>query len=96
MDQSHDGGVHLTGMDSSSLSFASHTGDLTLTVWPDNPLGEHQRYAYRVEDTTTRRVLEGRDLFTGAGAAGMRNRLPTGVSRGCEHQDASTTSAWPH
>lgn len=39
-----------------------------MTIWPDTPLGEHQRYAYRIEDTTTGQVLEGRDLFTGAGA----------------------------
>ncbi len=43
-------------------------GGLTLTVWPDTPLGEHQRYGYRVEDTTTGEAIEGRDLFTGAGA----------------------------
>ena len=42
-------------------------GTLTLTVWPDTPAGEHQRYAYRIIDTTTGRELEGRDLFTGAG-----------------------------
>jgi hypothetical protein len=43
-------------------------GTLTLTVWPDSPLGEHQRYAYRIEDTATGQTLDGRDLFTGAGA----------------------------
>lgn len=42
-------------------------GTLTLTVWPDTPVGEHQRYGYRIEDTETGRSLEGRDLFTGAG-----------------------------
>lgn len=42
-------------------------GTLTLAVWPDTPLGEHQRYGYRITDTTTGRSLEGRDLFTGAG-----------------------------
>ncbi|MCW4353462.1 hypothetical protein ONR57_09150 [Hoyosella sp. YIM 151337] len=42
-------------------------GTLTLTVWPDAPVGEHQRYAYRIADTTTGQELEGRDLFTGAG-----------------------------
>ena len=42
-------------------------GTLALTVWPDTPVGEHQRYAYRITDTTTGRSLEGRDLFTGAG-----------------------------
>ncbi|WP_282856872.1 hypothetical protein [Pseudoclavibacter helvolus] len=40
-------------------------GGLTLTVWPDVPLGEHQRYAYRIEDTTSGQSVEGRDLFTG-------------------------------
>lgn len=42
-------------------------GTLSLTVWPDTPVGEHHRYAYRITDTTTGRELEGRDLFTGAG-----------------------------
>lgn len=42
-------------------------GTLALTVWPDTPLGEHQRYAYRITDTATGQSLEGRDLFTGAG-----------------------------
>jgi hypothetical protein len=37
-------------------------------VWPDEPLGEHQRYAYRIEDATSGEAIEGRDLFTGAGA----------------------------
>jgi len=46
----------------------TRAGTLILAVWPDVPLGEHQRYAYRVQDTTTGRSLEGRDLFTGAGA----------------------------
>lgn len=46
----------------------AQAGTLTLTVWPDTPLGEHQRYAYRVEDTATGESVEGRDLFTGAGA----------------------------
>lgn len=49
-------------------SKTSQAGTLTLTVWPDSPVCEHQRYAYRIEDTTTGQVLEGRDLFTGAGA----------------------------
>ncbi len=43
-------------------------GTLTLTVWPESPLGEHQRYAYRIEDTATGQTLDGRDLFTGTGA----------------------------
>ncbi|WP_201791517.1 hypothetical protein [Aeromicrobium sp. PE09-221] len=42
-------------------------GSLALTVWPDAPVGEHQRYAYRITDTTTGQTVEGRDLFTGAG-----------------------------
>ncbi|PRY63297.1 hypothetical protein BCF74_102130 [Knoellia remsis] len=42
-------------------------GTLRLMVWPDTPVGEHQRYAYRITDTTTGQELEGRDLFTGAG-----------------------------
>lgn len=46
----------------------AHIGTLTLTVWPDEPLGEHQRYAYRVEDSASGESVEGRDLFTGAGA----------------------------
>lgn len=45
----------------------AQAGSLTLTVWPDVPLGEHQRYGYRITDTTTGQELEGRDLFTGAG-----------------------------
>lgn len=44
----------------------ARVGTLTLTVWPDTPLGEHHRYAYRITDTTTGQELEGRDLFTGA------------------------------
>jgi len=43
-------------------------GELRLTVWPNTPLGEHQRYAYRIEHTATGQSVEGRDLFTGAGA----------------------------
>lgn len=42
-------------------------GSLGLTVWPDAPVDEHQRYAYRITDTTTDQTVEGRDLFTGAG-----------------------------
>ncbi|UUZ43542.1 hypothetical protein LP422_11025 [Janibacter limosus] len=51
-----------------TASMSRHVGTLTLTVWPDSPLGEHQRYAYRIEDTATGQTLVGRDLFTGAGA----------------------------
>lgn len=57
-------GAHLTGMDSTDTTRA---GTLTVTVWPDTPLGEHQRYAYRIEDTATGQSLQGRDLFTGTG-----------------------------
>lgn len=46
----------------------TQAGTLTLTVWPDTPLGEHQRYAYRIEEATTGEAVEGRDLFTGKGA----------------------------
>ncbi|QPE05470.1 hypothetical protein IT882_05440 [Microbacterium schleiferi] len=46
----------------------ARAGQLTLTVWADTPLGEHQRYAYRIEDAATGEAVEGRDLFTGAGA----------------------------
>ncbi|CAM2990342.1 hypothetical protein [Skermania piniformis] len=46
----------------------AHIGTLTLTVWPDEPLGEHQRYAYRIEDSASGETIEGRDLFTGTGA----------------------------
>lgn len=42
-------------------------GTLTLAVWPDAPVGEHQRYAYRITNTTIGQELEGRDLFAGAG-----------------------------
>lgn len=46
----------------------AHAGSLALTVWPDEPVGEHQRHAYRILDTATGQAIEGRDLFTGAGA----------------------------
>lgn len=46
---------------------AVQAGSLALTAWPDAPVGEHQRYAYRITDTTTGQTVEGRDLFTGAG-----------------------------
>jgi hypothetical protein len=42
-------------------------GSLTVTVWPDTPLGEHHRYAYRITEVTTGQTVQGRDLFTGAG-----------------------------
>ncbi|MFF2267424.1 hypothetical protein ACFVTZ_04115 [Cellulosimicrobium cellulans] len=45
-----------------------HSGTLTLTVWPDDPLGGHHRYAYRIEDQASGQSTEGRDLFTGMGA----------------------------
>ncbi|SJN15513.1 hypothetical protein FM104_00335 [Microbacterium esteraromaticum] len=53
-----DGGVRAT----------VQAGTLTLTVWPDTPLGEHQRYAYSIHDTAAGQTVEGRDLFTGTGA----------------------------
>ena len=62
--------VHLPGMNTTDLrpSSSRQAGTLTLTVWPDTPVGEHQRYAYRIEDTEAGHSLEGRDLFTGASA----------------------------
>lgn len=51
-----------------TASMSRQVGTLTVTVWPDSPLGEHQRYAYRIEDTATGQTIDGRDLFTGAGA----------------------------
>ncbi len=58
----------ITPTDSGTSRTTAHAGSLTLTVWPDEPLGEHQRYAYRIEDTATGQAIEGRDLFTGVGA----------------------------
>lgn len=46
----------------------ARVGTLSLTVWPDEPLGGHQRYAYRIEDQASGESVGGRDLFTGAGA----------------------------
>ena len=65
--------AHLPGMDTTDNTDAitpttARAGSLTLTVWPDEPVGEHQRYAYRIHDTTSGETIEGRDLFTGAGA----------------------------
>ena len=60
--------VPVTGPDAAVARTTAQAGTLTLTVWPDTPLGAHQRYAYRVEDTATGEAVEGRDLFTGAGA----------------------------
>lgn len=62
--------AHLPGMNTTDPTprTSRQAGTLTLTVWPDTPVGEHQRYAYRIEDATTGHSLEGRDLFTGAGA----------------------------
>lgn len=54
--------------DTGIVRTTAEAGSLTLTVWPDEPVGEHQRYAYRVHDTATGHNVEGRDLFTGAGA----------------------------
>lgn len=69
--------AHLPGMDITAdtipddpgpVRTSARAGSLTLTVWPDEPLGEHQRYAYRIHDATTGQTISGRDLFTGAGA----------------------------
>ncbi|MBN9611317.1 MAG: hypothetical protein BGO26_10840 [Actinobacteria bacterium 69-20] len=46
---------------------ARMVGPLTVTLWPDESLGEHQRYAYRITEGATGQTVEGRDLFTGAG-----------------------------
>ena len=63
-------GAHLPGMNTTDPTprTSRQIGTLTLTVWPDTPVGEHQRYAYRIEDTEAGHSLEGRDLFTGASA----------------------------
>lgn len=63
-------GAHLPGMNTTDPTprTSRQIGTLTLTVWPDTPVGKHQRYAYRIEDATTGHSLEGRDLFTGASA----------------------------
>lgn len=62
--------VHLPGMNTTEPTprTSRQAGTLTLTVWPESPVGEHQRYAYRIENATNGHSLEGRDLFTGAGA----------------------------
>jgi len=62
--------VHLPGMNTTDPTprTSRQAGTLTLTVWPETPVGEHQRYGYCIEDATTGQSLEGRDLFTGAGA----------------------------
>ncbi len=69
--------AHLPGMDTTAdtipddagpVRTSARAGSLTLTVWPDEPLGEHQRYAYRIHDTASGQTISGRDLFTGAGA----------------------------
>lgn len=63
------GGAHLWGMNTSDHTrTTSQAGTLTLTIWPDTPVGAHQRYAYRITEATSGQVIEGRDLFTGAGA----------------------------
>ncbi len=49
------------------LRTTAQAGSLSLAVWPEEPSGEHQRYAYRIEDTQCGRSVEGRDLFTGGG-----------------------------
>lgn len=56
-------------LDASGATRATvEAGDLRWMVWPDVPLGEHQRYAYRIENPATGQSVEGRDLFTGVGA----------------------------
>lgn len=62
--------MHLPAMNSAdpTAPMSRQVGTLTLTVWRDSPLGAHQRYAYRIEGTATGQTLDGRDLFTGAGA----------------------------
>ena len=59
-------GAHLPGMNTTDPTprTSRQIGTLTLTVWPDTPVGEHQRYAYRIEDTEAGHSLEGQDLFT--------------------------------
>lgn len=54
-------------LDGDLATTSVQAGTLRLAVWPDIPVGEHQRYAYRITDTTSGQELEGRDLFTGAG-----------------------------
>ncbi|WP_420837111.1 hypothetical protein [Brevibacterium casei] len=56
-----------TRLDGDPATTTVQAGSLALAVWPDAPVGEHQRYAYRITDTTTGQAVEGRDLFTGAG-----------------------------
>ena len=75
-------GVHLPGMNTTDPTprTSQQAGTLTLTVWPDTPVGEHQRYGYRIEDTETGRSLEGRDLFTGAGAPVAPERALRGLA----------------
>lgn len=53
-------------LDGDPANTTVQAGSLALTVWPDAPVGKHQRYAYRITDNTGQAV-EGRDLFTGAG-----------------------------
>lgn len=55
-------------LDGDPAATTVEAGTLTLAVWPDAPVGEHQRYAYRITDTTTDHTVQGRDLFTGAGS----------------------------
>lgn len=54
-------------LDGDPATTTVRAGTLTLAVWPDAPVSEHQRYAYRITDTASGQELEGRDLFTGAG-----------------------------
>jgi hypothetical protein len=98
--------VHLPGMNTTDPTprTSRQAGTLTLTVWPESPVSEHQRYAYRIEDATTGHSLEGRDLFTGAGAPVAPERAlrdPAGESRqyiidnpGNAAEHASMFPAW--
>ncbi|WP_070158693.1 hypothetical protein [Nesterenkonia sp. PF2B19] len=61
-------------LDGDPTTTTVQAGSLTLAVWPDAPVGEHQRYAYRITDTNTGQELDGRDLFTGAGQPVDPNR----------------------
>ncbi len=60
--------AYLSGMESTDPTWTTRqAGTLILTVWPETPLGQHQRYGYRISEIRSGQVIEGRDLFTGAG-----------------------------
>lgn len=70
------------------------TATLTLTVRPDEPLGEHQRYAYPIEHRDSGQSIQGRDLFTGAGtrvspARALRDLAAYLTTAGDAHQHAT-------